>query len=328
MSSQVLWWVAFGIIVFVLLVLDLKVFHRKSRVITLKESLLWTAFWVGLALLFNLGIYLWRGHESALQFLTCYLIEESLSVDNLFVFLMVFSYFAVPPAYQHKALFWGIIGAIVMRLAFIVAGVTLLERFDWVFYIFGAFLIITAFRMAFQKDKEIDPGKNPVLRLFRRFVPVTSGYENDRFFVKRAGRYIATPLFIVVLVVETTDVVFALDSIPAALGITLDPFIVYTANIFAILGLRSLYFALAGVMRLFHYLHYGLVVVLIFVGVKMLIADFYKMPIEIALGTVVGVLLISVIASIIWPRKDKIIPVPSHLPDEGKGPTQANQDKG
>jgi len=328
MSSQVIWWVAFGIIVFVLLVLDLKVFHRKSRVITLKESLLWTAFWVGLALLFNLGIYLWRGHESALQFLTCYLIEESLSVDNLFVFLMVFSYFAVAPAYQHKVLFWGIIGAIIMRLAFIEVGVTLLERFDWVFYIFGAFLIITAFRMAFQKDKEIDPGKNMVLRLFRRLVPVTSGYENDRFFVKRAGRYIATPLFIVVLVVETTDVVFALDSIPAALGITLDPFIVYTSNIFAILGLRSLYFALAGVMRLFHYLHYGLVVVLIFVGAKMLVADFYKMPIEIALGVVVGVLLISVIASIIWPRREKLVPVPSHLPDEGKEPTQANQDKG
>ena len=328
MSSQVIWWVAFGIIVFVLLVLDLKVFHRKSRVITLKESLLWTAFWVGLALLFNLGIYLWRGHESALQFLTCYLIEESLSVDNLFVFLMVFSYFAVAPAYQHKVLFWGIIGAIIMRLAFIEVGVTLLERFDWVFYIFGAFLIITAFRMAFQKDKEIDPGKNMVLRLFRRLVPVTSGYENDRFFVKRAGRYIATPLFIVVLVVETTDVVFALDSIPAALGITLDPFIVYTSNIFAILGLRSLYFALAGVMRLFHYLHYGLVVVLIFVGVKMLIADFYKMPIEVALGTVVGVLLISVIASIIWPRKEKIIPVPSRLPDEGEGDGTHSSGKG
>jgi len=327
MSSQVLWWVAFAVIVVVLLVLDLKVFHRKSRVITLKESLLWTAFWVALALLFNLGIYLWRGHGPALEFLTCYLIEESLSIDNLFVFLLVFSYFAVAPAYQHKVLFWGIIGAIIMRLAFIEVGVTLLERFHWVFYIFGAFLVVTAIRMAFQRDEKINPEKNVVLRLFRRFVPVTSDYENDRFFVKRAGRYIATPLFIVVLVVETTDVVFALDSIPAAFGITLDPFIVYTSNIFAILGLRSLYFALAGVMRLFHYLHYGLVVVLIFVGVKMLIADFYKMPIEIALGAVVGVLLISVIASIIWPRKEKIIPVPSRLPDEGKEPTHSNQDK-
>ena len=319
MSSQVLWWVAFAVIVLVLLVLDLKVFHRKSRVITLKESLLWTAFWVALALLFNLGIYLWRGHGPALEFLTCYLIEESLSIDNLFVFLLVFSYFAVAPAYQHKVLFWGIIGAIIMRLAFIEVGVTLLERFHWVFYIFGAFLVVTAIRMAFQRDEKIDPENNVVLRLFRRFVPVTSSYEEDRFFVKRAGRFVATPLFIVVLVVETTDLVFALDSIPAALAITLDPFIVYTANIFAILGLRSLYFALAGVMRLFHYLRYGLVVVLIFVGVKMLIADFYKIPTEIALGAVVGVLLISVIASIIWPRNEKIIPVPSQLPDEGEG---------
>jgi tellurite resistance protein TerC len=328
MSSQVLWWIAFGVIVLVLLVLDLKVFHRKSRVITLKESLLWTAFWVALALLFNLGIYLWRGHGPALEFLTCYLIEESLSVDNLFVFLLVFSYFAVAPAYQHKVLFWGIIGAIIMRLAFIEVGVTLLERFHWVFYIFGAFLVVTAIRMAFQRDEKIDPEKNVVLRLFRRFVPVTSSYEEDRFFVKRAGRFVATPLFIVVLVVETTDLVFALDSIPAALAITLDPFIVYTANIFAILGLRSLYFALAGIMRLFHYLRYGLVVVLIFVGVKMLIADFYKIPTEIALGAVVGVLLISVIVSIIWPRKEKIIPVPSQLPDEGKEPTPTHQDKG
>jgi tellurite resistance protein TerC len=225
-------------------------------------------------------------------------------------------------------LYWGIIGAIIMRLIFIEAGVTLLERFDWVFYIFGAFLIVTAIRMAFQKDKDINPERNPVLRLFRRFVPVTDRYEGDRFFIKRVGRYIATPLFIVVLVVETSDVVFALDSIPAALGITLDPFIVYTSNIFAILGLRSLYFALAGIMRLFHYLRYGLVVVLIFVGAKMLIADFYKMPTEIALGVVVGVLVISVIISVIWPRKEKLIPMPSHLPDEGKGPTQANQDKG
>jgi tellurite resistance protein TerC len=328
MSSQVLWWIAFAVIVVVLLVLDMRVFHRRSHVITIKESLLWTVFWISLALLFCLAIYLWRGHGPALEYLTCYLIEKSLSVDNLFVFLMVFSYFTVSPAYQHKVLYWGIIGAIIMRLAFIEAGVTLLERFHWVFYIFGAFLVITAIRMAFQKDKEIKPERNLVLRLFRRFVPVTSSYEEDRFFVRRAGRYIATPLFIVVLVVETTDVVFALDSIPAALGITLDPFIVYTSNIFAILGLRSLYFALAGIMRLFHYLRYGLVVVLIFVGVKMLIADFYKIPTEIALGAVVGVLIISVIISVIWPRKEKLIPMPSHLPDEGKGPTQANQDKG
>jgi len=325
MSSQVIWWVAFGVIIFVLLVLDIKVFHRKSHVIGLKESLLWTGFWIVLALLFNLGIYLWRGHDLALEFLTCYLIEESLSVDNLFVFLMIFSYFAVAPAFQHKVLFWGIIGAIVMRLAFIEAGITLLERFDWVFYIFGAFLIVTAIRMAFQRDKDIKPERNPVLRLFRKFVPVTDHYEDDRFFIKKAGRYFATPLFVVVLVVETTDVIFALDSIPAALGITLNPFIVYTSNIFAILGLRSLYFALAGVMRLFYYLRYGLMVVLIFVGVKMLLsaADFYKIPTGIALGVVAGVLLVSVIVSIIWPRKGEI--VPELL--EGKRPEPAPQDK-
>jgi tellurite resistance protein TerC len=321
MSSQVIWWITFGVIVFVLLVLDLKVFHRKSHVIGLKESLLWTGFWIALALLFNLGIYLWRGHDFALEFLTCYLIEESLSVDNLFVFLMIFSYFSVAPAYQHKVLFWGIIGAIVMRLIFIMAGVELLERFDWMFYIFGAFLILTAIRMAFQKDKEIKPERNLILRVFRKFVPVTNDYEGDNFLVKRAGRLMATPLLVVVVVVETTDVIFALDSIPAALGITLNPFIVYTSNIFAILGLRSLYFALAGVMRLFHYLHYGLVVVLIFVGVKMLLsaADFYRIPTGIALGVVAGLLITSVIASIIWPRRDGAIRAPSAQPGQSDG---------
>jgi len=321
MSSQVIWWITFGVIVFVLLVLDLKVFHRKSHVIGLKESLLWTGFWIALALLFNLGIYLWRGHDFALEFLTCYLIEESLSVDNLFVFLMIFSYFSVAPAYQHKVLFWGIIGAIVMRLVFIMAGVELLERFDWMFYIFGAFLILTAIRMAFQKDKEIKPERNLILRVFRKFVPVTNDYEGDNFLVKRAGRLMATPLLVVVVVVETTDVIFALDSIPAALGITLNPFIVYTSNIFAILGLRSLYFALAGVMRLFHYLHYGLVVVLIFVGVKMLLsaADFYRIPTGIALGVVAGLLITSVIASIIWPRRDGAIRAPSAQPGQSDG---------
>jgi tellurite resistance protein TerC len=321
MSSQVIWWVAFSVIVLVLLVLDLKVFHRKSHVIGLKESLLWTGFWISLALLFNLGIYIWRGHDMALEFLTCYLIEESLSVDNLFVFLMIFSYFSVAPAYQHKVLFWGIIGAIVMRLVFIMAGVELLERFDWMFYIFGAFLILTAIRMAFQKDKEIKPERNLILRIFHKFVPVTNDYEGDNFLVKRAGRLMATPLLVVVVVVETTDVIFALDSIPAALGITLNPFIVYTSNIFAILGLRSLYFALAGVMRLFHYLHYGLVVVLIFVGVKMLLsaADFYRIPTGIALGVVAGLLITSVIASIIWPRRDGAIPAPSAQPGQSDG---------
>ena len=306
-STQMpLWaWLAFGVIILVLLVLDMKVFHRKSSVITIKQSLLWTGFWIVLALLFNLGIWIWKGSTPATEYLTCYLIEKSLSVDNLFVFLMVFSFFAVPIAYQHKVLFWGIIGAIVLRLAFIEAGATLLYNFDWVFYIFGAFLIIAALKMAFQKEKELHPEKNPVLRVFRKLFGTTKNYEGDRFFVKRLGKYVATPLLITVIVIETTDLVFALDSIPAAFSITLDKFIVYTSNIFAILGLRSLYFALAGIMPLFHYLKYGLVVVLMFVGVKMLIAHYYKIPTGIALGVVAVVLIIAVIASVIRNRRNK-----------------------
>ncbi|MFA5375628.1 MAG: TerC family protein [Dehalococcoidia bacterium] len=303
-------WLAFGAIIIVLLVLDMKVFHRKSSVITIKQSLLWTAFWISLALLFNLGLWLWRRDTGmALDYLTCYLIEKSLSVDNLFVFLMVFSFFSVPTAYQHKVLFWGIIGAIVLRLAFIEAGATLLENFGWVFYIFGAFLIIAALRMAFQKEKELHPEKNPILKLLRKFVGVSDCYEGDRFFIKRAGKYIATPLLIVVIIIETTDVVFALDSIPAAFSITTDKFIVYTSNIFAILGLRSLYFALAGIMPLFHYLKYGLVAVLMFVGVKMIVEHHYhyEMPTAIALGVVLVVLVIAVVASIIRNRRNKAI---------------------
>ena len=306
-STQMpLWaWLVFGAIILVLLVLDLKVFHRKSSIITIKQSLLWTAFWISLALVFDMGIWLWRGGGPSLNFLTCYLIEESLSVDNLFVFLMVFSFFAVPVAYQHKVLFWGIIGAIVLRLAFIEAGATLLAHFDWVFYIFGAFLIIAALRMAFQKEKEIKPDKNPVLRDFRKFFGTTEDYEGDRFFVKRFGKYVATPLLITVIVIETTDLLFAMDSIPAAFSITLDKFVIYTSNIFAILGLRSLYFALAGIMPLFHYLKYGLVIVLTFIGIKMLLAHYYKIPTGIALGVVASVLIIAVVASVIRNRKMK-----------------------
>ncbi|MDY6892291.1 MAG: TerC family protein [Chloroflexota bacterium] len=302
MSSDVMVWIGFNVVVLVLLILDLKVFHRKSHVIGVKESLWWTAFWIVLSLLFNLVIYFWRGPDTALQFLTGYLIEKSLSVDNLFVFLMIFSYFAVPAVYQHKALFWGILGAIVMRLIFILAGVALIERFHWVMYVFGVFLIFTAIRMAVQKDREIHPEKNPVLRLFGRLMPVTEGYEGDKFFIKRAGRYLATPLLVVVLVIETTDVIFALDSVPAVLGITLDPFIVYSSNICAILGLRALYFALAGIMQMFRYLNYGLVAVLAFIGIKMLISGFYEIPVGIALGVVGGVLLLSVALSIISAR--------------------------
>ena len=305
--------------VVVMLVLDLKVFQRRAHVIGIKESILWAGFWIALSLLINLGVYFWRGPDTALQFFTGYLIELSLSVDNLFVFLLIFTYFAVPAVHQHKVLFWGILGAVVMRLTFIVAGVALIAKFHWVLYIFGAFLILTSIRMALQKDRKIDPGRNPVLRLFRRFMPVTDDYEGDRFFIKRAGRTIATPLFVVLLVIETTDVIFATDSVPAVLGITLDPFVVFSSNVCAILGLRALYFALAGIMKMFRYLSYGLVVVLFFIGVKMLVGGVYDMPVSIALGVVATVLLLSVLASIVKSRRENSLPGPSS-PPHGEAP--------
>ena len=303
MSNQILWWIVFNIFVLAMLTLDLGIFHRKAHEVKVKEALVWSFVWIGLALLFNVGVYFWQGPQTALEFLTGYLIEKSLSVDNIFVFLLIFSYFRVPALYQHKVLFWGILGALIMRAIFIVAGVALIQKFHWMIYIFGGLLILTGIKMALQKDMEIHPERNPVLRLFQRFIPVTKDYEDDKFFFKRSGRYFATPLFITLLIVETTDLIFAVDSIPAILAITTDPFIVYTSNVFAILGLRALYFALAGIMQLFHYLHYGLSAILVFVGIKMLLADLYKTPVGISLGVVAGFLLISVIASIIRPKQ-------------------------
>lgn len=305
MSNQLLLWVVFNIFVISMLALDLGVFHRKAHEVRIREALLWSAFWIILSLLFNVGVYFWRGSVVALEFLTGYLLEKSLSVDNIFVFLMIFTYFRVPYLHQHKVLFWGILGALIMRALFILIGVTLIQKFHWVIYIMGGFLIVTGIKMATQKDDEIHPERNPVLRLFRRIMPVTENYEGGRFFVRRRGALYATPLFVVVLVVETTDVIFAVDSIPAILAITLDPFIVYTSNVFAILGLRALYFALAGIMRLFHYLPYGLSLILVFVGIKMLLVDIYKIPIGIALGTVATILIVSVLASMIWPPKEE-----------------------
>ncbi|HEX9652901.1 MAG TPA: TerC family protein [bacterium] len=304
MPNQTLLWIGFNAFVLAMLALDLGVFHRRSHAVKLKEALAWCAVWVSLALVFCVGVYFWYGQEKALNFLTGYLIEESLSVDNLFVFLTIFSYFNVPAQYQHKVLFWGILGALIMRGIFIFAGVTLIREFHWLIYIFGAFLIFTGIKMAVKTETEIHPEKNPLLKLVRKLFPVTEDYEQGRFFVKRAARTYATPLFVVLLVVETTDLMFALDSIPAILAITHDPFIVYTSNVFAILGLRSIFFALAGIMKLFQYLHYGLSAILVFVGVKMLVAEFYKMPVTIALGVVAGILAISVLASVIRSRKD------------------------
>jgi tellurite resistance protein TerC len=302
MIDQIMLWVLFNCFVMAMLALDLGVFHRKDRIMGTKEALLWCAFWLALALFFNLGIYLWRGPDTALEFLAGYLIEWSLSVDNIFVFLLIFSYFGVPAAYQHRVLFWGILGALIMRAVFIIVGVALIQQFHWVIYVFGGFLVLTGLKMALRKDHEIHPERNLVLRVFRRFIPFTQGFDTGKFFVKCNGRYTATTLFVVLLLVETTDLIFAVDSIPAILAITTDPFIVYTSNVFAILGLRSLYFALSGVMRLFQYLHYGLSAILVFVGAKMLLSDFYKIPVGYALVIVASILLASILFSVVKNR--------------------------
>ncbi len=304
MPGSIWKWVIFNAFVLVMLALDLGVFHRKAHVVRMKEALVWSAVWIALALAFYVGIHYWLGQQKGLEFLTAYLIEKSLSVDNLFVFLLLFSYFRVAGEYQHEVLFWGILGALIMRAIFIAVGVTLIQRFEWVIYVFGAVLIYSGIKMALEKEKEIHPERNPVLRLFRKVMPVTAEYEGKKFFVIRDGRRWATPLLVVLIVVETTDLIFAVDSIPAVLAISHDPFIVYTSNVFAILGLRALYFALAGVMGLFHLLHYGLSAILVFVGGKMIATAWdIHMPIGIALGVVAGVLVLSVVASLIWPER-------------------------
>lgn len=304
------WWVAFNALILSLLALDLGVFHKKGHAVGMREALTWSAVWVSLALCFGLGIWWQLGREPALEFFAGYLVEEALSVDNLFVFILVFGYFKVPAAYQHRVLFWGILGALVMRGAMIATGALLLERFHWIIYVFGAFLVVTGIRMALQDDGEIEPEANPILRLLRRYIPVTTHFHGDRFFVRQAPRpgdavrRMATPLFVVLVLVETTDVVFALDSIPAIFGVTRDPFLVYSSNVFAILGLRSMYFVLAGVIGKFHLLRYGLSLVLAFVGVKMLLSELYPIPIAVALGTVAAILVGSVLLSLVIPPRD------------------------
>jgi tellurite resistance protein TerC len=301
-----LFWILFNVFVLLMLALDLGVFNRRAHTVRFREALLWSAMWVGLALSFSVLVYFWHGRKESLEFLTGYLIELSLSIDNLFVFLVIFRYFKVPSEHQHKVLFWGILGALVMRGTFILAGVGLIRRFHWIVYLFGAFLIWSGIKLLRQGDEEIDPGKNPILRAFERWMPVTKEYVGGRFWVRREGLF-ATPLLVVLLMVETTDVLFAMDSIPAVLAITLNAFIVYTSNVFAILGLRSMYFALAGVIDLFEYLHYGLSVVLMFIGAKMLASEYFKIPTGVALGVVAGVLTISVIASLVFPKKKKAV---------------------
>lgn len=298
-------WIVFNAVVLFLLVLDLTVISRQHKRIPFKQAMLMSAFWIGLAIAFAVFVRQWFGATKSLEFLTGYLLEEALSVDNLFVFILLFAYFKVPPEEEKSVLFWGIIGALIMRGIFIIAGVALVQRFHWILYVFGVFLIWTGFQLMRGGDKEQDPSKNIVLKFCRRFLPLTDSYEGKSFFVRREGKTFATPLFVVLLVVETTDILFATDSIPAILAITRDPFIVYTSNVFAILGLRSLYFALAGMMKLFHYLNYGLSVVLMFIGAKMLLPEKYHVPTWAALAVVAGVLGLSVLASVLFPKKDE-----------------------
>lgn len=306
-----LWgWVGFNLAVLAILALDLGVLHKRSAKVSLKEAAIWSAVWVVLSLGFAFAIFRTMGRHSGLEFLTGYLIEYALSVDNIFVFVLIFTYFGVPEKYQHRVLFWGIIGALLLRGVMIVAGSALVTRFAWTLYLFGAFLVFTGIRMALQKEGDIyNPERDPVLRITRRLIPVTNDYRGDKFFVKEpnAGgrmRYAATPLFIVLLIVDTTDVIFATDSIPAIFAVTRDPFIVYTSNICAVLGLRALYFLLAGMVDKFAYLKLGLSLVLVFIGGKMLLEHFFHLPIAASLGVVAAVLAASIIASLRWPRPE------------------------
>lgn len=305
MTTSVILWGGFAVLITAMLILDLGVFNRKSHVVSFREALTWTLVWVGLALSFNIGILHFLGTTKALEFLTGYLIEESLSVDNLFVFIMIFSYFQVPRAYQPKILKWGIIGALVMRAIFIFIGIELFERFHWMIYLFGVLLIVTGIKMAFGGEEKIDPEKNLLVRLARKVLPVTKKLYGDKFFVRRRGVLAATPLFMTLLVVESSDVIFAIDSIPAILAVTRDPFIVYTSNIFAIMGLRSLFYLLSSVMEMFNHLKLGVSIILAFIGLKMLLSSVYPIPIYFSLGVIVGVLAITIITSVVFDTKGK-----------------------
>jgi tellurite resistance protein TerC len=298
-------WIGFIVFVVLMLALDLGVFQRKAHEIKFKEAVIWSVFWISLALIFNLGIYLFDGKEDALAFLTGYIIEKSLSVDNLFVFLMVFTFFKVPKKYQHKILFWGVLGAIVLRAIFIFAGIALIERFEFMIYIFGLFLVFTGIKMGVQKETHIEPENNIILRIFKKLFPVTTQYDDGHFFTKKGAKRYATPMFVVLLVVESSDLVFAVDSIPAIIAVTRNPFIVFTSNIFAILGLRALYFALASFVDRFYYLKHALSVILVYVGIKMLVSHFYKIPTGLSLLIIILLLTLAVICSMLREAKEK-----------------------
>jgi len=303
--NEILLWVLFNVFVAAMLALDLGIFHRSVRRPSLRQSLAWSGLWISLAASFAVVMYFWQGRQAALEFSTGYVIELSLSADNLFIFYLVFKYFRLPEGQQYRVLFWGIIGAIIMRAGFIFAGVGLIRRFHWIIYLFGLFLVYTGVKLLLQRGAQIDPEKNPALRFLRRFMPVTPDYVGGKFFVRENAKLCATPLLLVLLVIETTDLIFAVDSIPAVLAITLNTFIVYTSNIFAILGLRSLFFALTSLMNIFEYLHYGISAVLVFVGVKMLLSHYHPIPTEISLGIIGGILLVTIVASALHPDQPK-----------------------
>lgn len=306
MASVPIWlWAAFVVFILALLALDLGVFNRKAHSVSLREAAIWSAVWIGLALLFNAVIFFWQGAGVALEFFTAYLIEKSLSVDNIFVFVLIFSTLAVPTKYQHRVLFWGILGALVMRGALIALGAALISLLHWVLYIFGAFLVIAGIRLAMKRERAVHPDKNPLVRLARRFLPVTERYEGSKFFTRQNGKRFATPLLLVLLLIESTDLLFALDSIPAVLAITVDPFIVYTSNVFAILGLRALYFLLAESIQRLRYLKYGLAAILAFVGVKMLLTDVAHIPIGFSLGGIAAILVVTIAASLLRKRNEQ-----------------------
>jgi len=304
MVESVYTWIGFIVFVLMMLALDLYVFNKKPHEIKIREALIWSAVWIGLALLFNYGIYIWMGKEKAMEFLTAYVVEKSLSVDNLFVFIMIFGFFNVKLEFQHKILFWGILGALILRAIFIVAGIALIHYFHWIIYVFGVFLIFTGIKIPFQKDKKIEPDKNILVRLFKKFMPVSGDTEKGKLFLRANYKTYSTPLFIALIMIEFSDLIFAVDSIPAVLAISNDTFIVYTSNVFAILGLRSLYFALAGMVTYFRFLKFGLSAILIFVGVKMCISGFFVIPTLASLSVILGVLLVSILASVFIPVKE------------------------
>ncbi|MBJ6726893.1 TerC family protein [Geomesophilobacter sediminis] len=303
MTGQEIMWIVFAAVIAVMLILDLWVFNRQTHEIRFKEALSWTLVWVSLALLFNAGVWYFLGQVKALEFFTGYVIEESLSVDNLFVFIMIFSFFGISKRHQPKVLKWGIMGALVMRAVFIVIGIELIERFHWMMYVFGAILVYTGIKMAFRRDEKMEPDKNILVRLVAKVFPITKRIRDDRFFIQKCGMRAATPLFLALLVVESSDLIFAVDSIPAVLAVSHDPFIVYTSNVFAIMGLRSLYYLLAHVMEMFVYLKLGVSFILTFVGIKMLIADLVEVPLHFSLGFILGTLVISILISVLVAKK-------------------------